>query len=66
MRNTTNTIDVAQQYRTNILSHKPGGHRIAVIMKSGFKLIYNNIKYPESYAAAIHGDDVREVVILGQ
>ncbi|RLD44199.1 MAG: hypothetical protein DRI86_08120, partial [Bacteroidetes bacterium] len=33
MRNTTNTIDVAQKYRTNSLSHTPGGYRIAVIMK---------------------------------
>ena len=65
MRNTTNTLEVAQQYRTNPLSRKPGGYRIAVIMKSGFKMIYDRVKYPDSYAAAIHGDDVREVVIIG-
>jgi hypothetical protein len=65
MRTTSNSIHVAKKYRTNPLSHKPGGDTIAVILKNGFKLIYDNIKFPDKYAAAIHGDDIAEIIILG-
>jgi hypothetical protein len=61
---TNNTIYVADKYRTNSLSHKPGGCTIAVILKSGLKLIYDKVKYPKRYAEAIHGDDVAEVIIM--
>jgi hypothetical protein len=64
MRTISNSIHVAPKYRTNPLSHEPGGKTIAVILKSGFKLIYDNIKFPDQYAKAIHGDDVVEVVIM--
>ena len=64
MRTISNSISVAKKYRTNPLSHKPGGDTIAVILKNGFKLIYDNIKYPDRYANAIHGDDVAEVIIM--
>lgn len=64
MKTKSNSIYVSQEYRTNPLSHKPGGYRIAVIMKSGFKKIYDNIKFPDSYAAAIHGDDISKILIL--
>lgn len=64
MITTTNSVHVSQKYRTNSLSHQPGGHTIAVILKNGFKLIYDRIKYPENYARAIHGDDIAEVIIM--
>ena len=65
MRTISNSIHVAPKYRTNSLSHEPGGETIAVILKNGFKLIYDNIKYPDRYASAIHGDDIAEIIILG-
>ena len=65
MKTFRNSINVARKYRTNPLSHQPGGETIAVILKNGFKLIYDNIKYPENYARAIHGDKVAEVIIMG-
>ena len=65
MKTRRNSIRVASKYRTNPLSHKPGGDTIAVILKNGFKLIYDNIKFPDRYARAIHGEDIAEVIILG-
>jgi hypothetical protein len=64
MRTSSNIVHVAPKYRTNSLSHKSGGYTIAVILKSGLKLIYDNIHYPNSYAAAIHGDNIVEVIIF--
>jgi hypothetical protein len=64
MRTISNTIEVAQEYRKNPLSLKPGGVRVAVIMKSGLKKIYNRVKFPEKYARAIHGNDISEIIIL--
>ena len=64
MSNFNNSIRVAQKYRTNELSHTPGGVTIAVILKSGFKKYYDRVKYPRAYADSIHGDDVAEIIIL--
>ena len=64
MRNINNSIEVAPKYRKNSLSLEPGGVRVVVIMKSGFKKIYNRVKYPEKYAGAIHGNDISEIIIL--
>jgi hypothetical protein len=64
MKTNKNCIKVAEKYRKHPLSFEPGGVRLAVILKNGFKLVYNRIKYPYAYARKIHGDDVSEVIIL--
>ena len=64
MNTVGNTINVGDEYRTNPLSKIPGGHKIVVVLKNGFKLVYDKVKYPKRYAAAIHGDNVVEVLLL--
>ena len=64
MRTINNSIEVGDEYRKNPLSLKPGGVKVVVIMNNGYKKIYNKIKYPEAFANAIEGDNVREVVIM--
>lgn len=44
---------VGDKFRTNFLSHKPGGCTVIVKMKDGNKLSYNKIKYPTSYIQAV-------------
>lgn len=40
---------VDQQYRTNRLSHVPGGATVTSIMRDGSHLEYPNIKNPDAY-----------------
>ena len=63
-RNISNSIEVAPKYRKNSLSLEPGGVRVVVIMKSGFKKIYNRVKFPDAFVNKIQGNDIREIMIL--
>ena len=53
------TIRVADQYRTNSLSLKPGGSIVKVVYANSRCFVYDKIKYPESYVARIHGKDIK-------
>ena len=52
------TIYVEDRFRTNSLSLKPGGSDVKVIY-SHKSLLYDKIKWPYSYVARIHADDIR-------
>jgi hypothetical protein len=40
---------VSDEYRTNPLSLKPGGHEIQVSYSGGKFLVYDKVKYPGAY-----------------
>jgi len=53
-------MKVGDQYRTNPLSHTPGGHEVAVVYSSGKIFEYDKVKKPGSYVKAIsikNGDE---------
>lgn len=50
------TVVVADQFRTNELSLKPGGSSVTVVHTDGSQKIYTKIKNPQSYVAAITKD----------
>ena len=53
-------LRVADRFRTNLLSKKPGGSIIKVIYsKTKRSFIYDKVKYPYYYIAKIHSDDIR-------
>ena len=43
------TINVKDQFRTNPLSHQPGGHTVNVTYEDGLTLVYDKVKKPGSY-----------------
>ena len=43
------TINVKDQFRTNPLSHQPGGHMVQVTYEKGLTLVYDKVKRPGSY-----------------
>ncbi len=44
---------VKDKYRTNPLSHEPGGHEVAVIYSTGKIFEYDKVKRPGSYVKSI-------------
>lgn len=40
---------VGDEYRTNPLSHKPGGYEVQVNYSSGKFLVYDKVKFPGAY-----------------
>lgn len=56
---------VQDKYRTNPLSHQPGGHEVTVVYSSGKTFEYDKIKKPGSYIKMIsdkHGDEWGHIV----
>lgn len=53
------TIKVADRFRTNPLSLKPGGSEVEVVYNSDKSFVYDKIKFPEYYVARIHGKDIK-------
>lgn len=52
----TKTFVVADQFRTNDLSLKPGGSSVSVIYQDGSQKIYTKVKSPKAYVQAITKD----------
>lgn len=58
-----NDLIVADAYRTNALSLKPGGSIVTVVYNNGQRRLYKNIKRPERYANSIYSEDIKEIHI---
>jgi hypothetical protein len=55
---------VGDQYRTNPLSHEPGGHEVSVIYSKGKVFEYDKVKKPGFYVRSIslkHGTEWGEI-----
>lgn len=50
-------MKVADKYRTNSLSHTPGGKVVKVVFQGGRTLEYDKVKNPRSYVGKIEGKD---------
>ena len=46
-------MKVADQFRTNELSFRPGGYTVVVVYKTGKSLEYDKVKYPQRYISRI-------------
>lgn len=62
-------LKVQDQYRTNSLSLKPGGHTVTVTYASGSSFVYDKVKRPGMYIKAIHSKGehgaIKEILIDG-
>ena len=57
---------VADEYRTNPLSLKPGGSIVTVVFSDGRMLDYDKVKSPKKYVATIPTrDDITAVYVNG-
>lgn len=50
-------MKVADEYRTNPLSLKPGGSTVKVVFFDGKVYEYDKIKYPPTYVGKIEGKE---------
>lgn len=59
-------MQVGDQFRTNPLSHKPGGSVVRVIFKNGSHRDYDKVKHPNAFIRKIWeiGNDVAECKII--
>jgi len=58
---------VADQYRTNPLSHQPGGDEVTVYTKDGMVRTYDKIKSPAKYIAGLEfKEDIVRIDINGE
>ena len=46
-------MQVGDQFRTNPLSHKPGGSTVRVIRRNGEVRDYDKVKYPDAFIRKI-------------
>jgi hypothetical protein len=46
-------INVKDQFRTNPLSHQPGGYHVSVTYEDGLTLVYDKVKKPGPYVRSI-------------
>lgn len=57
---------VADEYRTNPLSLKPGGSIVTVVFSDGRMLDYDKVKSPKKYVASIpQREDITAVYVNG-
>jgi hypothetical protein len=57
---------VADEFRTNPLSLKPGGSIVTVVFSDGRMLDYDKVKSPKKYVASIPTrDDITAVYVNG-
>jgi hypothetical protein len=47
------TLRVSEQWRTNPLSLKPGGHNVTVLWEDGKSFVYDKVKIPKNYVSHI-------------
>lgn len=60
-------IRVQDQYRTNPLSHEPGGQEVTVYTKDGMVRTYDKVKSPHRYIGNLHfKDDIIRIDIDGE
>jgi hypothetical protein len=60
-------IKVNDQYRRNPLSLEPGGVDVTVVLRDGFRLIYDKIKNPAKYVGKLHNrESIISIEIDGQ
>lgn len=60
-------IRVADEYRTNPLSHEPGGDEVTVYMRDGLIRTYDKIKNPQKYIGGLHfKEDIVRIDINGE
>lgn len=60
-------IRVEDQYRTNPLSHQPGGSEVTVYTRDGLSRTYDKIKNPQSYIGRLEfKEDIVRVDIDGE
>lgn len=59
-------MKVGDNYRTNPLSHKPGGSVVRVTFKNGNVLDYDKVKHPQAFIKKImeRGNDIAKTEIL--
>jgi len=57
-------IIVKDEYRTNALSLKPGGHDITVTYSDGFSQTYDKVKYPTAFIKKINESNKRGKPII--
>jgi len=50
---------VQDKYRTNPLSHQPGGHTVHVVFEDGFEQTYDKVKHPQAFIKHISGSNKR-------
>jgi hypothetical protein len=60
------TLHIADQYRTNPLSLRPGGYEVRVIYNSGKTYVYDKIKDPSRYVSSMNTTDIYEIWVDGQ
>ena len=60
-------IKVEDKYRTNPLSHQPGGSEVTVYTREGLVMTYDKIKSPPNYIAGLHfKEDIVRIDIDGE
>jgi hypothetical protein len=60
-------IKVHDQYRKNPLSLEPGGVDVSVVMRDGFRLVYDKVKNPAKYIGKLHNrESIISIEIDGQ
>lgn len=60
-------IKVQDKYRTNPLSHQPGGSEVTVYTRDGLIRTYDKVKSPQNYIAGLHfKEDIVRIEIDGE
>lgn len=58
---------VHDNFRTNELSHTPGGHSVTVVFTNGSSRVYDKVKNPEAYSRSIIKDQsIQKILVDGQ
>lgn len=58
---------VHESFRTNELSHTPGGYEVTVIYSNGSSRVYDKVKNPEAYSRSIIKDQsIKKILVEGQ
>lgn len=58
---------VHDTFRTNELSHTPGGYSVTVVYNNGSSRVYDKVKNPEAYSRSIIKDQsIQKILVEGQ
>ena len=60
------TLHIADQYRTNPLSLRPGGYEVRVVYNTGKTYVYDKIKDPSRYIERMNTVNVHEIWVEGK
>jgi hypothetical protein len=55
---------VKDEYRTNPLSHQPGGSNVTVTYSDGFSQTYDKVKFPDAFIRKINESNERRFPIV--